>query len=66
MKREDFVTLLSGAQRHISALYSEAVSDKDKTVQLKAYIEKYLRDKDFTEERELKLLVDRISSEMAE
>lgn len=66
MNKEDFISLLSGAQRHISALYSEAVSDKDKTVQLRAYIEKYLRDKGFTEETELKLLIDRIYSEMAE
>ena len=66
MNTEDFISLLSGAQRHISALYSEAVSDKDKTVQLRAYIEKYLRDKGFTEETELKLLIDRIYSEMAE
>ena len=66
MNTEDFISLLSGAQRQISVLYSEAVSDQDKTVQLKAYIEKYLRDKGFTEETELKLLIDRIYSEMAE
>lgn len=63
----DFITLLRLVQEHVSTHYSAALTDKAKLPQLKSYIEKYLRDKDYTvDNRSLQQLTDDLYSEMAE
>ena len=46
----DFVALLGMVQEHISAKYSAALTETDKISQLRSYIEKYLRDTEYTVE----------------
>ena len=62
----DFWTLLTLTQEHISEHYSAALTDKENLSQLKSYIEKYLRDMNYSvqgySENEL---VDKIFCEMA-
>ncbi len=63
----DFWTLLVLTQEYISEHYSAALTDKEKLSQLKSYIEKYLRDMDYTVQGySLNELVDKIFCEMAE
>lgn len=63
----DFWTLLVLTQEYISEHYSAALTDKEKLSQLKSYIEKYLRDKDYAVQGySLNELVDKIFCEMAE
>ena len=63
----DFWTLLSRTQQYISEHYAAVLTDKEKLSQLKAYIEKYLRDSNYTVQGyDLEGLVGRIYSEMAE
>ena len=63
----DFWTLLTLTQEYISEHYAAALTDKEKLSQLKAYIEKYLRDMDYiVQDYDLEGLVNRIYCEMAE
>lgn len=63
----DFVALLGMVQEHISAKYSAALTETDKISQLRSYIEKYLRDTEYTVEGlTTESLVDKLYSEMAE
>ena len=63
----DFWTLLTLIQEYISEHYAATLTDKEKLSQLKAYIEKYLRDMDYIVQGfDLEGLVDRIYCEMAE
>jgi hypothetical protein len=40
----DFVTVLNRVQQYISQRYSAALADKNKSAQLRTYIEKYIFD----------------------
>jgi pilus assembly protein CpaF len=63
----DFWSLLSLVQKHISQNYAAALTDDEKKSQLKAYIEKFVRDKDFVVDgNENKELIDKLYTEMAE
>ena len=63
----EFLTVLGKVQQHISEKYSASLTNKDKLSQLKSYIEKYLRDTEYTVEgMTLTELTDRLYSEMAE
>ena len=68
MAREiDFWTLLKLTQEYISQNYAAALTDKSKLGQLKAYIDKYLRDNDYkVENLTTKELIDKLYREMAE
>ena len=63
----DFWTLLKKIQEYLSVNYAAALTDRDRNQQLRAYIEKYLRDCGYrvpgmsTDE-----LINRLYSEMAE
>ena len=66
-KNTDFWTLLRLTQEYISQHYAAALTDKAKLPQLKAYIDKYLRDNDYhVENLTTKELIDRLYCEMAE
>ncbi len=66
-KRIDFWTLLKLTQEYISQHYAAALIDHEKNSQLRAYIDKYLRDNDYkVEEYTTGELIDRIYCEMAE
>jgi pilus assembly protein CpaF len=63
----DFWTLLKITQEYISSHYAAVLTDKDKLSQLKAYIDKYLRDCDYkVEGMTTKDLIDKLYCEMAE
>ena len=63
----DFWTLLKLTQEYISSHYAAALTDKNKLHQLKAYIDKYLRDCDYkVEGMTTKELIDKLYCEMAE
>jgi pilus assembly protein CpaF len=63
----DFWTLLKMTQEYISSHYAAVLTDKDKLSQLKAYIDKYLRDCDYkVEGMTTKDLIDKLYCEMAE
>ena len=63
----EILTVLGKVQQHISEKYSASLTNKDKLSQLKSYIEKYLRDTEYTVEgMTLTELTDRLYSEMAE
>ncbi|HCA28384.1 MAG TPA: type II secretion system protein E [Ruminococcaceae bacterium] len=63
----DFWSLLSLTQEHISAHYAAVLTDRKKLVQLKAYIEKYLRDMNYSVEGYTQEeLIDALYCEMAE
>ncbi|MDD4492852.1 MAG: CpaF/VirB11 family protein [Eubacteriales bacterium] len=63
----DFWAVLKLAQEYISAHYAAALTDPQKLPQLKAYLEKYLRDQDFTVKGyDDYALINRLYSEMAE
>ena len=66
-KHIDFVPLLSMVQEHISSRYAAALSDKNKLPQLKAYIDKFLRDGGYAVDGLSQSdLSDKLYSEMAE
>lgn len=66
-KSIDFWTLLRLTQEFVSQHYAAALTDKAKLPQLKAYIDKYLRDNDcHVENMTTKELIDRLYCEMAE
>jgi len=66
-KNIDFYTLLRLTQEYISQHYAAALTDKAKLSQLKAYIDKYLRDNDYrVDGMEIKQLIDLLYREMAE
>jgi len=66
-KNTDFWTLLRLTQEYVSQHYAAALTDKAKLPQLKAYIDKYLRDNDYhVENLTTKELIDRLYCEMAE
>ncbi len=46
-KQIDFWTLLKLTQEYISQHYAAVLTDKSKLNQLKAYVDKYLRDNDY-------------------
>lgn len=63
----EFWTLLKLTQEHISKNYSAALTDNSKLSQLKAYIDKFLRDNDYkVENLTTKELIDKLYCEMAE
>lgn len=63
----DFWHLLSLTQEHISAHYAAALTDRKKLPQLKAYIEKYLRDMNYSADGYTQdALTDALYCEMAE
>ena len=63
----DFWTLLRMTQEYISSHYAAVLTDKNKLHQLKAYIDKYLRDCDYkVEGLTTKELIDKLYCEMAE
>ena len=67
MQKIDFWSLLSLTQQYISERYSAVLTEKEKLSQLKAYIEKYVRDTDYAVGGyELMSLVNRLYCEMAE
>ena len=68
MKKEiQLVPLLRSVQEYISFRYAAALTNTDKRSQLKAYIEKYLNDTQYTVgDMTREELVDRLYSEMAE
>ena len=66
-RKIDFWTLLKMTQEYISSRYAAVLTDKEKLHQLKAYIDKYLRDCDFkVEGMTTKELIDKLYCEMAE
>ena len=63
----DLVPLLRSVQEYISFRYAAALTNTDKRSQLKAYIEKYLNDTQYTVgDMTREELIDRLYSEMAE
>ncbi len=46
-KQIDFWTLLKLTQEYVSQHYAAVLTDKNKLGQLKAYVDKYLRDNDY-------------------
>ena len=63
----DFWTLLRMTQEYVSSHYAAVLTDKAKLSQLKAYVDKYLRDNDFkVEGMTTKELIDKLYCEMAE
>ena len=66
-KNIDFWTLLKMTQEYISSHYAAVLTDKAKLSQLKAYIDKYLRDNDFqVDDMPNQELIDRLYCEMAQ
>lgn len=63
----EFMPLLSMVQEHISSSYAAALSDRTKLPQLKAYIDKFLRDGDYVVKNlSREALSKKLYSEMAE
>ena len=63
----DFVPLLSAVQEFISSRYAAALTQADKQSQLKSYIEKFLRDYEYSVEGyTTQQLTNKLYSEMAE
>lgn len=63
----DFWTLLKMTQEYVSSHYAAVLTDKAKLFQLKAYIDKFLRDNNFkVEGMTTRTLIDRLYNEMAE
>ena len=66
-KNIDFWTLLKMTQEYISSHYAAVLTDRTKLSQLKAYIDKYLRDNDFqVDDMPNQELIDRLYCEMAQ
>ena len=66
-KTIDFWTLLKLTQEFVSQHYAAVLTDKSKLGQLKAYVDKYLRDNDYhVENLTTKELIDKLYCEMAE
>jgi len=66
-KPVDFVTLLERVQQYISERYAAALADKDKSAQLRSYIEKYIFDYGVVVEgMPFQILSDKLYCEMAE
>lgn len=67
MPKTDFWTVLKATQEYISQNYAAVLTDSTKLPQLKSYLNKYLRDRDFAVEGlDQSELVDRLYREMAE
>ena len=63
----DFEPMLSMVQEHISSRYAAALTDANKLSQLRSYIEKFVRDSNYTVEGlTFSELCDKLYSEMAE
>ena len=63
----DFWTLLKRVQEYISSHYAAVLTDESKLHQLRAYIDKYLRDNDFqVEGMSTEEVIDKLYCEMAE
>jgi len=63
----EFWPLLGLVQEYISQTYAAALTDKDKLSQLKSYIEKYLRDKEYgVDGIPTQNLIEKLFSEMAQ
>ena len=66
-KQIDFWTLLKLTQEYVLQHYAAVLTDKNKLGQLKAYVDKYLRDNDYhVENLASKELIDKLYCEMAE
>lgn len=66
-KPVDFVTLLERVQQYISERYAAALADKEKSAQLRSYIEKYIFDYGVVVEgMPFQILSDKLYCEMAE
>lgn len=66
-KQMDFWNLLRLTQEYISRNYAPVLTDKEKLSQLKAYIDKFLRDNDYSVQgMTTKELIDKLFCEMAE
>ena len=66
-KQIDFWTLLKLTPEYVSQHYAAVLTDKNKLGQLKAYVDKYLRDNDYhVENLTTKELIDKLYCEMAE
>ena len=66
-KQIDFWALLKLTQEYVSQHYAAVLTDKNKLGQLKAYVDKYLRDNDYhVENLTTKELIDKLYCEMAE
>ncbi len=66
-KRIDFWSLLRQTQEYISRHYAAALIDQEKNPQLKAYIDKYLRDNDYAVDGYTSAqIIDSIYREMCE
>lgn len=67
VKLIDFVELLSRTQQFISTNYSKALTDADKQVQIKSYINKFLQDNDYeVRGMDFEEVSDRLFREMVE
>ena len=67
MANIDFWLLLQKTQEYLSRNYAAALTDRDKSGQLKNYIDKYLRDNSYrVDGMDTKTLIDRLYREMAE
>ena len=67
MVKIDFGSLLQRTQEYLSRNYAAALTDKDKSEQLKNYIDKYLRDNNYrVDGMDTRFLIDRLYREMAE
>lgn len=67
MANIDFWSLLQKTQEFLSRNYAAALTDSDKSGQLKNYIDKYLRDNSYrVDGMDTKTLIDRLYREMAE
>ena len=61
----DFWTLLKLTQEYVSQHYAAVLTDKNKLGQLKAYVDKYLRDNDYhVENLTTKELIDKLLQEI--
>ena len=66
-KPVEFVTLLERVQQYISERYAAALADKEKSAQLRSYIEKYIFDYGVVVEgMPFQILSDKLYCEMAE
>ena len=67
MANIDFWLLLQKTQEFLSRNYAAALTDRDKSGQLKNYIDKYLRDNNYrVDGMDTRVLIDRLYREMAE
>ena len=67
MENIDFWLLLQKTQEYLSRNYAAVLTDRDKSGQLKNYIDKYLRDNNYhADGMDTNTLINRLYREMAE